>query len=61
MFPLSKGFLQSAFEQATTEPYQYLFINLQPRVPRQLRVRSHIMPDDERQYCYLPSDMNQKS
>jgi hypothetical protein len=56
MFPGHKNFLPEAFKLARkSDPYAYLLISTLPQVPQQLRVRSHIMPD-ETNYVYLPSD-----
>lgn len=52
IFPGSHHFLES-FEDATTEPYGYLLVDLTPTTPEQYRLRTHIFPD-EMQIVYIP-------
>ena len=46
-------FLVEAFNDATTNPFGYLLIDLKPDTPENLRVRTNIFPD-ERHYVYVP-------
>lgn len=53
MFPTRTRFLTAAFEDATTEPYGYLFLDLRPETDEDIRVRSKIFPN-ESSTVYLP-------
>ena len=46
-------FLVEAFNDATTKPFRYLLIGLEPDAPENLRVRTNIF-SDERNYVYVP-------
>jgi hypothetical protein len=47
LFPKKPKFLISAYEQATAHPYSYIFINLHPSCPDELRVSSGILSKEE--------------
>ena len=42
MYPNKIKVFNSVFENATKDPYSYLFIDLKPDTPEQLRLMSHI-------------------
>ena len=54
MYPGNSKFLIDAYNNATYEPYKYLFLDLKPSTPESLRVRTGILPG-EAQYCYIPA------
>ena len=44
IFNQHKGFLQVAFEDATkNDPYGYLFINLKPGTPKEMKVMTNVL------------------
>ena len=60
MFPSKPKFLQVAYEDATKDPYRYLFLDFHPNSPEFARVRGNIFPYDllDDPCClYLPKDM----
>ena len=60
IFPSKPKFLQVAYEDATKDPYRYLFLDFHPNSPEFARVRGNIFPCDllEDLCClYLPKDM----
>ena len=60
MFPSKPKFLQTAYEEETKGPYQYLLVDFHPNSPEFTRVRGNIFPYDllENLHClYLPKDM----
>ena len=61
MFPSKPKFLQVAYEDATKDPYRYLFLDFHPNSPEFVRVRGNIFPYDllDDPCCfYLPKDMH---
>ena len=52
--PENPGFLIDAYEDATREPYGYLFIDFLPQTSDELRVRTKIFPSDGEGVGYLP-------
>ena len=46
MFPSKPKFLQVAYEDATKDPYRYLFLDFHPNSPEFARVRGNIFPYD---------------
>jgi len=44
IFPGKNKFLRESFEDATTDPYSYLFINMSQECPDCLRIRGNIFP-----------------
>jgi len=54
MFPANSKFLIDAFEDATTEPYGYLVLDMRPETPEEFRVRSRIFRN-ENGVVYTPS------
>ena len=60
MFPSKPKFLQVAYEDATKDPYRYLFSDFHPNSTKFARVRGNIFPYDllDDLCClYLPKDM----
>ena len=60
MFPSNPKFLQAAYENATKDPYWYLFLDFHPNSPEFARVHGNIFQYDllEDLCClYLPKDM----
>ena len=60
MFPSKPKFLQVAYEDATKDPYRYLFLDFHPNSPELARVRGNIFPYDllDDSCClYLPKYM----
>jgi len=54
MYPGHVSFLVAAFQEATKQSYGYLFIDLRPETPEDLRVRTRIFPSDGGTDVYLP-------
>lgn len=52
MYPRKSQFLIEAYEDATTRPHGYLFIDLKPNTNEQLRIRTGILPKDT-PYVYV--------
>lgn len=52
IFPGSKHF-HEAYEDATSQPYGYLLIDLTQTTPENLRLRTNIFPDDKCMYAYV--------
>ena len=53
LYPNNTKFFQQAYQLATKEPYSYLFVDLTPTCPDEIRVRSGIFPTDTH-YVYQP-------
>ena len=53
LYPNNTKFFQQAYQLATKEPYTYLFIDLTPTCPDEIRLRSGIFPTDIH-YVYQP-------
>ena len=53
LFPSNTKFFQQAYQMATKEPYTYLFVDLTPTCPDEIRLRSGIFPTDKH-YVYQP-------
>jgi hypothetical protein len=51
MFPEKPKYIPSAFADATSQPYGYLFLDLKPNVEH--RVRTGVLPGQE-QFAYVP-------
>lgn len=51
-FPGSLNFLLQSYEDATKEPYSYLFLDFKPETPDEIRVRSNIFPSDSSSTVY---------
>ena len=47
-------FVEEAFKDATSVPYDYLLVDLKQDTPDDMRLRTAIFPDDGVQYVYLP-------
>ena len=57
-FPGNVQFLSSAYEDATSQPYGYLLVDIRPEVEEQYRVRTKIF--DEFPIVYVPSRVSSK-
>ena len=53
LHPSNTKFFQQAYQLATKEPYTYLFVDLTPTCPDEIRLRSGIFPTDIH-YVYQP-------
>jgi hypothetical protein len=53
IYPSQTKFFQQAFQLATKEAYSYLFVDLTPTCPDEIRLRSGIFPTDTH-YVYQP-------
>ena len=54
MYPGNVKFMREAYEDATKEPYGYLFVDLRPDTVEQLRLRTRIFPDEQPSIVYVP-------
>lgn len=55
MYPNKSKFLIEAFHDATCQPYAYLFLDLKPSTPECYRVRTNVLPHQEKPpYFYVP-------
>ena len=52
MFPSKSKYLEEAYVDATKEPFGYLLIDLKQNTPDDIRLRTHIFPD-ERTIAYV--------
>lgn len=57
MFPKDKGFLVSAFEEATKHPYSYLLIDSNQQTSDEVRVRTNIVKEAP-MIVYVPYSIN---
>ena len=55
MYPNNSRFLVDAFENATAAPYSYLFLDLRPETPEELRVRAHVFGGSDAT-VYVPNE-----
>ena len=53
MFPNSKGYLVSIFENATLNAHSYLLIDLHQKTPALLKVRARILPSEKPMVAYV--------
>lgn len=53
MYPKTSQFAVEAYKDATREPYSYLLVDFRPEQDEDLRLRTHIFPD-EKHYVYVP-------
>jgi hypothetical protein len=54
MYPNKSKLVSEVFEDATKQPYGYLFVDLKPETDERYRIRMSIFPDDDRHYVYVP-------
>jgi hypothetical protein len=59
MFPSNSKFIVDAFDDATTEPYGYLMVDLRPETPDEYRVRTRIFKN-EATVVYTPTGYKRK-
>lgn len=60
MFPRDKGFLVAAYEDACSQPYGYLFIDLHQTTPDIIRVRSRLLPNEAPMKAYIPKRLTHR-
>jgi hypothetical protein len=60
MYPGNVRFLGEAYEDATKEPYGYIFIDLKPSTDEQLRLRTHIFPEEYPTVVYIPKSVSKR-
>ena len=53
MYPGQSKFMQESYNDATSAPHGYLFIDLKPLTPEKMRLRTNIFPG-EKQFVYVP-------
>ena len=53
LFPGKTSYLLDAFDRATREIWGYLLLDLDPRTPESLRLRTHIFPSERNTILYL--------
>ena len=53
MYPSRSKYMMEAYRDATSPPYGYLFIDLKPDTPEDMRLRSNIFPG-EHTIVYVP-------
>lgn len=56
IYPQNIDFFLASFEDATSKPFGYLFLDLAPATPEDLRVRSNILLGDKQYSVYLPTN-----
>lgn len=54
LFPRASNFFMEAFGDATRERFTYLLIDMHPSTAEEMRVRTHIYPDDAHCIAYVP-------
>ena len=54
MYPSSPKHMVEAYNDATSEPYSYLFVDLKPNINEKHRLKACIFPDDIHNYVYIP-------
>ena len=54
MFPNNTKFLLNYFEDATNQPYSYLFLDLKSDTPGKIRIRCNILNNYNKIIVYLP-------
>lgn len=58
LFPRQLDFFLSSYQEATKEPYSYLFLDLHPSSHPTLRVRTNIFKDDDKPYTiFIPKNV----
>jgi len=53
MFPGDKNFLKDVMKSVAQKPHPYITLDVHPKTPEDLRVRSHVFPSEENN-VYLP-------
>lgn len=54
MYPGRVKYIEDAFTDATSVPYDNMLIDLKQGTPEHTRQQMNIFPDDDVQYSYLP-------
>lgn len=60
VYPENPRFVYEAYNDATSKPHGYLFIDLKQATADEYRFRSNIFPDDKFCYAYLPKKRKYK-
>ena len=58
VFPDTPMLLRQAFEDATKQPYSYLFLDFRPETAAILRMRARILPDQRPMVCYVNKQLH---
>lgn len=53
MYPGHSTFMLEAYEDATKQPRSYLFVDLKPDTPEELRLRTRLLPKESPTYVYV--------
>lgn len=56
LFPRALDYWLSAYKQATSRPYGYLFVDMHASSDPQLRLRTNIFKDDEEKVIFFPKN-----
>lgn len=56
LFPNHAAFLQEAYADATKRLFGYLLVDMHPTTPDQMRLRTHIYPEEAPQIVYRPKE-----
>jgi hypothetical protein len=54
LFPKRLNYFLEAYNDATSEKFSYLLINMHPNAPEYLRLSTNIFPDDKKLEIYMP-------
>ena len=54
MYPTSPKHMVEAYNDATNDPYSYLFDDLKPNIDEKHRLKAYIFSDDTYHYVYVP-------
>ena len=57
MYPCKPSILEEAYQDATTDRYGYLLVDLRQETPDMMRLRSKILPS-EMPIVYVPKSIN---
>jgi vacuolar-type H+-ATPase subunit F/Vma7 len=60
MYPGNVKFMREAYDDATKEPFGYIFIDLKPATEEQLRLRTHIFPEEYPTVVYIPKSVSKR-
>lgn len=56
IYPSNRKFFMEAFKDATSTPFGYLLIDLEPSTDESLRLRTRIFPDEIYSVCFMPKN-----
>ena len=57
MYPGNIKYMQQSYNDATSEPYGYLLIDLKPETSDEIRLRTKIFPDETTTSVYIPKNV----